>query len=140
MKERWRPVWTSLHLPRQVAAVHQFGDRERDGSGRATGELGDLPVARPALGFVAPGPAAQRPEDRLRPGGEFVVGDRADFDWSVDVVRRHRLAGRVALLTSAVHGAVRPADLAAWILESGLPLRYQAQLHKLIWGAETRGV
>jgi 7-carboxy-7-deazaguanine synthase len=80
--------------------------------------------------------------DRLRTGDEvkFVVCDRADFDWSLNIIRRHELARRVPVLMAAAHGRVVPADLAAWILESGLPLRLQLQLHKLIWGPDTRGV
>jgi 7-carboxy-7-deazaguanine synthase len=80
--------------------------------------------------------------DRLRIGDEvkFVVCDRADFDWSVGVLRRYRLLEVVPVLVAPSYGAVEPADLAAWILETGLPLRIQVQLHKLLWGAERRGV
>lgn len=82
--------------------------------------------------------------DRLQPGDEvkFVVSDRADFDYAVTAVRRHDLHRRagVALLLSAVAGAVPPRDLAAWILDSGLPLRLQLQLHKLLWPDIPRGV
>lgn len=80
--------------------------------------------------------------DRLRPTDEvkFVVCDRADFDWAVEVVRDRGLAGRCPLLVGAAFGRVAPTDLAAWVLESGLPLRLQVQLHKLLWGADARGV
>ncbi len=77
------------------------------------------------------------PRDELK----FVIGSEADFRWSVEVVRRLELEGRhAALLFSPVHGKVEPKDLAAWILETGIEARLQLQLHKLIWGAETRGV
>ncbi|MEZ5317740.1 MAG: radical SAM protein [Vicinamibacterales bacterium] len=81
--------------------------------------------------------------DQLSPRDEvkFVVQDRADFDYARDVVARHGLGGRVAaVLFSPVHGVLDPADLARWILETGVPARLQLQLHKTIWGAERRGV
>jgi 7-carboxy-7-deazaguanine synthase len=77
------------------------------------------------------------PNDELK----FVICSREDFDWSVDVVRRLELEGRhAALLFSPVHGQVAPKDLAEWLLASGIEARLQLQLHKLIWGAEVRGV
>jgi len=71
---------------------------------------------------------------------KFVVTDAADFAWTLEVIRSRQLAGRVPLLISPVFGAVPPQEAAAWILESGLPLRLNLQLHKYIWGPETRGV
>jgi 7-carboxy-7-deazaguanine synthase len=61
---------------------------------------------------------------------KFVVRDRADFDWACAVVRKHDLAGRQAVLMSPVHGELDPQTLSQWILESGLDLRLQIQLHK----------
>jgi len=80
--------------------------------------------------------------ERLAPHDEvkFVIASEEDWRWSLAVVRRHRLAGRLAVLASPVHGAVDPRDLARWILESGLEIRLNLQLHKLVWGAEARGV
>ncbi|HWE39781.1 MAG TPA: radical SAM protein [Isosphaeraceae bacterium] len=80
--------------------------------------------------------------ERLRPTDEvkFVVCDRADFDWAVDVVRSRGLAGRCPLLVGPAFGRVEPAELASWVLGSGLPLRLQVQLHKLLWGPDARGV
>lgn len=80
--------------------------------------------------------------DRLRPTDEvkFVIGSRADFDWSIDVARRHDLASRCPVLMSAVFGRVDPTDLAAWVLDSGLPIRLQVQLHKILWDPAARGV
>ena len=71
---------------------------------------------------------------------KFVVCDRSDFDWSLDVIRTHRLAERCPVLLAPVFGRVEAKELAEWILESRLPLRLQLQLHKLLWGAEARGV
>ena len=77
---------------------------------------------------------------------KFVIADRADFDWAANVVREHGLDRRVrdgtlrALHVSPVWDHVDWKDLADWILASGLPLRLQPQLHKLIWGANVPGV
>jgi 7-carboxy-7-deazaguanine synthase len=80
--------------------------------------------------------------DRLLPHDElkFVVCSEDDFRWSLDVIRRHRLEGRLELLLSPVHGKVDPKDLARWILEAGLQARLNLQLHKVIWGPQARGV
>jgi 7-carboxy-7-deazaguanine synthase len=80
--------------------------------------------------------------DTLRPHDEvkFVVCSEEDFRWSEEVVRRHALEGRAHLLFSPAWGSVEPRDLARWLLESGLDARLSLQLHKVLWGAETRGV
>ncbi len=77
-----------------------------------------------------------KPTDELK----FVVCDRADFDWAVNVVREHRLTERCPVLFSAAFGQVNPTDLAAWILESRLPARLQLQQHKILWDPKARGV
>jgi 7-carboxy-7-deazaguanine synthase len=81
--------------------------------------------------------------DRLAPTDEvkFVIANRADFEYACDVVVRHQLADRArAVLFSPAFGEVPPAELAAWILESGLPVRLQLQAHKYIWSPDARGV
>ncbi|HTP25152.1 MAG TPA: radical SAM protein [Anaeromyxobacteraceae bacterium] len=80
--------------------------------------------------------------DCLAPHDEvkFVVCSQEDWRWSLEVIRRHRLVGRLAVLISPVHGRVDPKDLARWILESGADLRMNLQLHKLVWGPDARGV
>ncbi len=80
--------------------------------------------------------ASLKPIDEVK----FVICDRSDFDWAVAQVRAHRLTDRVPVLVSAVSGQLDPADLAAWILETRLPLRLQVQLHKMLWHPSTRGV
>lgn len=67
---------------------------------------------------------------------KFVVCDRADFDWSIDVVRRYDLASTCTVWISPSYGQVDPAELAEWVLGCGEPVRMQLQLHKLIWGDE----
>src|SRR5262249_25675726 len=65
--------------------------------------------------------------DKLKPSDQvkFVIASRRDFDWTVQVIREHRLDRRFIVLISAVFGQVAPSDLAAWILESGLDVRLQ---------------
>ncbi|WP_233578978.1 radical SAM protein [Tautonia sociabilis] len=79
---------------------------------------------------------------KLKPTDEVkvVVCDRPDFDWALERIREHRLVERCPVLVSPAHGRVDAAELAAWILESGLPLRLQVQLHKQLWGPDARGV
>jgi 7-carboxy-7-deazaguanine synthase len=79
---------------------------------------------------------------RLRAGDElkFVLCDRADYDWAVRLLRERGLADKVAVNFSPVHPGLDPADLARWIGEDGLRVRLNLQLHKYIWGPETKGV
>ncbi len=67
---------------------------------------------------------------------KFVCADRVDFDWSVGIVREHRLEGRVPILLSPVYGELDPRQLAEWLLASGLEARLNLQLHKLLWGEQ----
>ena len=80
--------------------------------------------------------------DLLHKGDEvkFVLADRADYEWSRDLVRDKRLAERCPVLFSPVHGRLDPGELARWILEEALPVRLQVQLHKYLWPGVERGV
>jgi 7-carboxy-7-deazaguanine synthase len=80
--------------------------------------------------------------DRLRPTDElkFVLCDRRDFDWAVAQVREYDLAARCPVLFSPSFQGINPTDLAAWVLETGLPIRLQIQLHKILWDPAARGV
>lgn len=73
-----------------------------------------------------------RPDDQLK----FVICDRADFDWSVALVRERGLHERCTVLFSPSHTQLPPRELADWVLEAGLPVRFQLQLHKVLWGNE----
>jgi 7-carboxy-7-deazaguanine synthase len=79
---------------------------------------------------------------RLRPRDEvkFVIADRADFDWSTGFVMRYDLLHGPTVLFAPVSGSVSGAELAEWILESGLNVRLQLQLHKILWPDRDRGV
>jgi 7-carboxy-7-deazaguanine synthase len=65
---------------------------------------------------------------------KFVICDRADYDWSSDVVRRHDLAARCLVLFSPSWSQLPAAELADWILADRLQVRLQIQLHKILWG------
>jgi 7-carboxy-7-deazaguanine synthase len=80
--------------------------------------------------------ALLRPTDELK----FVIRDRADFDWSLGMIERHGLAAKCPLLFSPVAGELDPAELAGWLLGSGLRARLQLQLHKIVWPEALRGV
>jgi 7-carboxy-7-deazaguanine synthase len=72
----------------------------------------------------------------LRAGDQlkFVICDRADYEWSRDRVRGERLDGRCQVLFSPSYQQLPAAQLANWILEDRLPVRFQVQLHKVLWG------
>ncbi len=64
---------------------------------------------------------------------KFVICSRADFDWSVAFIKDHNLEDK-NLLFSPSHHDITPQSLADWILEDQIPVRFQLQLHKVIWG------
>ena len=69
-------------------------------------------------------------QDQLK----FVLCDRADYDWARFKLDEYQLASRVGeVLFSPCHGQLKPVDLAEWILADNLPVRFQLQLHKLLW-------
>ena len=80
------------------------------------------------------GLALLTPHDQLK----FVLNDRVDYAWAATQVRAHDLGERCTVWFSPVHRRLEPRRLAEWILEDGLPVRLQLQLHKLLWG-ETAG-
>src|SRR5262245_13407902 len=71
---------------------------------------------------------------------KFVIASRRDFDWTVRTIREHQLDERFTVLLSAVFDRVGLADLSGWLLESGLNVRMQLQMHKYIWDPKARGV
>ena len=67
---------------------------------------------------------------------KFVICSRADYDWAVERLREHGLSARCAVLFSPSHKQVSPRELADWIVADRLPVRFQMQLHKQLWGEE----
>lgn len=77
-----------------------------------------------------------RPKDQVK----FVICDRGDYEWSKAQVHMHDLGSRVDdILFSPSYEELAPALLAQWVLEDGLKVRMQLQLHKQIWG-DKKGV
>ena len=72
------------------------------------------------------------PTDQVK----LVISNRDDYDWAKAVVERYRLTQRCTVLFSPVQGQLTPRQLADWIIEERLPVRFQIQLHKYLWGDE----
>jgi 7-carboxy-7-deazaguanine synthase len=70
------------------------------------------------------------PHDQVK----FVICSREDFDWSAAYMREHGLGDRCQILFSPSFKEVSPKSLAEWILAERLPVRFQLQLHKILWG------
>lgn len=71
---------------------------------------------------------------RLKDQVKFVLRDRADYAWAREVVAHHHLSRRCEVLFSPSAGELPPAQLADWVLEDRLAVRFQLQLHKVLWG------
>lgn len=65
---------------------------------------------------------------------KIVVASRNDYEWARDVLRERQLDRLCPVLLSPAGGLIEPQSLADWILEDGLNVRFQLQLHKLLWG------
>ena len=70
------------------------------------------------------------PQDQLK----FVICSREDYDWSKAFLQEHALSGRTRVLFSPSYNQLSPSALADWILADRLPVRFQLQLHKVLWG------
>jgi 7-carboxy-7-deazaguanine synthase len=71
---------------------------------------------------------------------KFVLGSRDDYLWSKDIIEKYELDKKSHILYSVVFGKLLPIELVNWILEDKLNVRFQLQMHKLIWNPEERGV
>ncbi len=71
-----------------------------------------------------------RKTDQLK----FVICDRTDYEWSRERVRKERLDERCPVLFSPSYQQLAAGQLANWILADRLPVRFQIQLHKVLWG------
>lgn len=79
---------------------------------------------------------------RLRRQDEvkFVITNRTDFDYAVDVIEKYDLLIKCAVLLAPAYGRIHSHEIAEWILTSALPVRLQLQLHKFIWSPDQRRV
>ena len=93
------------------------------------------------MDLKTPGPAEVSKNDYdnialLKPNDEvkFVICSREDYDWAKSIIVEHHLAKVCQLLFSPSQGQVDATALAEWIIEDRLPVRFQLQLHKILWG------
>lgn len=73
-----------------------------------------------------------KPQDEIK----FVLCGEADYQWAKQVLNERNLAARCGVLFSPSQGQLAARELAEWILRDHLPVRFQLQLHKLLWGGE----
>jgi 7-carboxy-7-deazaguanine synthase len=72
------------------------------------------------------------PHDQVK----FVITDEEDYAWSRTMLSEHKLNERCEVLFSPVHDKLDASELADWVIRDRLPVRFQLQLHKLLWGNE----
>ena len=93
-----------------------------------------MDLKAPDSGEVAKNRWENLPELTARDEIKIIIASRADYDWAREMMQAHQLAARCPVLLSPAQGCIEPATLAEWILEDGLDVRFQMQLHKLLWG------
>ena len=71
---------------------------------------------------------------------KFVIGDKEDYLWSKQAIKKHKLTKNFNVLFSPVYNKIEPENIVDWILKDNLDVRFQIQLHKSIWDAEKKGV
>lgn len=76
------------------------------------------------------------PSDEIK----FVICNRQDYDWSIEICRKYNLMERYTVLFSPSYEQLQLKVLAEWIIGDCLDVRLQTQLHKHIWGSATKGV
>lgn len=74
--------------------------------------------------------ALLRPDDQVK----FVICSRDDYEWSKEFIAIHALRGRCRILFSPSYTEIAARELAEWILADRLTVRFQLQLHKVLWG------
>ena len=151
---QWRAMAEAIRSlpPTFVHSVETDGEVPLEPSSRALPEWREEGRLRYVMDVKCPGSGMTakmafdnlsylRPEDEVK----FVLLDRADYEFARDIVRtRDFRAGTVLFspVTPAhrVDRGLDPAELAAWILEDGLDVRLQLQVHKLLWPDKDRGI
>ncbi|MEO6367654.1 MAG: 7-carboxy-7-deazaguanine synthase QueE [Steroidobacteraceae bacterium] len=91
-------------------------------------------VKTPASGEAARNLLDQLPLLHAHDQIKFVICDRADYEWSRELLRDRQLPAEATVLFSPSHEQLPARQLAEWILEDRLPVRMQVQLHKILWG------
>lgn len=70
-----------------------------------------------------------KPKDQIK----WVICGRDDYEWAKECIQKYHLTQKAQLLFSPSHHQLSPATLAEWILNDHLPVRFQLQLHKILW-------
>jgi 7-carboxy-7-deazaguanine synthase len=70
-----------------------------------------------------------KPTDQVK----FVLCSQNDYQWACDVLRQYQLNEKAQILFSSSWGQLNPTTLADWIVKDRLPVRFQMQLHKILW-------
>ena len=113
----------SLDISRVDPRVHRIVDFKCPGSGMsARNRLKNIEFLKPI--------------DELK----FVIADRIDYEWAKELLRKHNLVAKCPVLFSPVFGQLDNLTLVTWILDDGLDVRFQVQLHKYVWEPNKRGV
>lgn len=73
-----------------------------------------------------------REQDQVK----FVICNQADYIWSKNIIEEYQLTHRCEVLLSPSYEQLEPRQLAEWILKDQLNVRFQLQLHKILWGDE----
>jgi 7-carboxy-7-deazaguanine synthase len=134
-----RPLMSELCDAGRTVMLETSGERDVAGVDARVHRIVDLKA--PGSGESDKNRWANLPLLGARDQVKLVLADRADYEWARDVIARERLTERVGeVLLSPVHGELPPSELVAWVLQDGLRVRVQLQLHKLIWGAGAQGV
>ena len=69
---------------------------------------------------------------------KFVICDRDDYIWACDMIKKYQLTEKAHVLFSTSWEQLNPTELANWILSDQLSVRFQLQLHKILW-ADAKG-
>jgi len=65
---------------------------------------------------------------------KFVICDRADYEWAKSIITQYDLLDKCEVLMSPSYSQLKGEQLAEWILKDKIPVRFQLQLHKILWG------
>ena len=71
---------------------------------------------------------------------KFVIGNREDYDWAKEKIYEFKLNEICTILFSPVFNMINPKKIVEWILKDNIPVRFQLQMHKIIWDPNKLGV
>ena len=71
---------------------------------------------------------------------KFVIGNREDYDWAKEKIYEFKLNEICTILFSPVFDLINPKKIVEWILKDNIPVRFQLQMHKIIWDSNKLGV